>query len=141
MATQGARRNNRRTMLWGMLLNIVLAVAALFLRIHIWLGFNFSGRDQRYEGDRVYRNIPAPCSSKTHQGEIPGIRGAYGRVGPSPEGVSGRVYIAGILPNSPENLEHWIRSPKQVDPNTDMPEMSVPESDARDIVAYLFTLR
>ena len=72
---------------------------------------------------------------------IPGIRPARGLVGPPLEGVADRMYIAGALPNNPDNLIRWIRGPRDINPKTDMPNMSVTESDARDIAAYLLTLR
>ena len=44
-------------------------------------------------------------------------------------------------PNTPENLVHWIRYPRRVDEDTAMPYMNVSERDARDIIAFLYTLR
>jgi len=35
----------------------------------------------------------------------------------------------------------WLRHTKEVDPMTAMPELGVTEQDARDIAAYLATLR
>lgn len=72
---------------------------------------------------------------------IPGIRGADGRTGPSLERIAKRVYLAGVLPNTPEEMAHWIRAPEAIDPRTAMPNMGVSESDARDITAYLYTLK
>jgi cytochrome c len=72
---------------------------------------------------------------------IPGITGANALVGPPLLHWSKRVYIAGELPNTPENLEHWIQHPTQVEPGTAMPDMGVTEQDSRDIAAYLYSLR
>jgi cytochrome c len=72
---------------------------------------------------------------------IPGIPGANGQVGPSLEGIGGRVYLAGQLPNTPENLMKWVEDPQGIRPGTAMPDMGVTEEDARDITAYLYTLR
>jgi cytochrome c len=72
---------------------------------------------------------------------IPGIRQAEGLVGPPLAGVTERMYIAGTLPNNPDNLVRWIRGPQEINPKTDMPNMAVTESDARDIAAYLLSLR
>ena len=44
------------------------------------------------------------------------MRGARGKVGPSLDGIAGRVYIAGRLSNTPENLEAWIVDPQAIDP-------------------------
>jgi len=72
---------------------------------------------------------------------ISGIAGARGLVGPPLTGVGGRSIIAGELANTPENLEHWIENPQSVEPNTDMPNLGVTPAQARDIAAYLYTLR
>jgi putative membrane protein len=72
---------------------------------------------------------------------IPGVRTARARVGPPLEGVATRVYIAGHVPNTPGNMEDFIRYPHRHDPLTVMPETGVTEQDARDLAAYLYTLR
>jgi cytochrome c2 len=72
---------------------------------------------------------------------IPGVAGAQGLVGPPLDGIGNRQYIAGELPNTPENMMRWIQHPHQVEPHTLMPEMNVSEQDSRDIAAYLYTLR
>jgi cytochrome c2 len=72
---------------------------------------------------------------------IPGIRTANGTVGPPLAGIANRAYLAGQLSNSPSNMILWIQQPQHVEPGTAMPDMGVSESDARDITAYLYTLR
>lgn len=72
---------------------------------------------------------------------IPGVAGANGLVGPPLAGVATRAYIAGVLPNAPENMRRWIQDPKSVDSLTAMPNVGVTASDARHIAAYLYTLR
>jgi len=72
---------------------------------------------------------------------IPGVPGANALVGPPLEGIAKRVYIAGVLANTPDNLVKWIQSPREVDPKTAMPDMGVTIRDARDIAGYLYTLR
>ena len=52
-----------------------------------------------------------------------------------------RVYVAGHLPNTPPAMEEWIRHPRDVNPRTAMPDTGVTVTDARDIAAYLYTLR
>jgi cytochrome c1 len=46
-----------------------------------------------------------------------------------------------VLPNTPADMERWLRNPPAVDPRTAMPDMGVTEQDARDIAAYLYTLK
>jgi cytochrome c2 len=72
---------------------------------------------------------------------IPGIRGADALVGPPLAGIASRAYIAGVLPNTPETMMLWIRNPQAVDSLTAMPNTGVTAGDARDIAAYLYTLR
>jgi mono/diheme cytochrome c family protein len=71
---------------------------------------------------------------------IPGIVGAIAHVGPPLEGIASRKYLAGRLPNTPENMLRWIRDPKGVNPATLMPNLEVTEAHALDIAAYLATL-
>jgi cytochrome c oxidase assembly factor CtaG/cytochrome c2 len=72
---------------------------------------------------------------------IPGVTGARGMVGPPLGQVSQRVFIAGVLPNQPDNMIRWIENPPGIDPKTAMPNMGVTARDARDIASYLYTLR
>ncbi len=81
--------------------------------------------------------VPYGCGS-CHV--IPGVPGANGRVGPALVGIGDRSMIAGRLPNTPANLEHWIVDPQGVDPGNDMPNMGVSDQSAADIAAYLYTL-
>ena len=72
---------------------------------------------------------------------IPGISGAAGLVGPPLSGMANRVYIAGVLRNTPENMVRWIENPKAVDEKTVMPNIGVTPKDASDIAGYLYTLQ
>jgi mono/diheme cytochrome c family protein len=72
---------------------------------------------------------------------IPGVTSSSPHVGPPLEGIAERLLIAGKLPNTPENMVRWLRHTHEIDPRSAMPEMGVSEQDARDIAAYLGTLR
>ena len=72
---------------------------------------------------------------------IPGVQGAAGTIGPSLDRLGRRVYVAGVVPNSPPELARWIRTPEAVKPGTGMPNAGVTDSDAKDMVAYLYRLR
>jgi cytochrome c2 len=72
---------------------------------------------------------------------IPGISGARGLVGPPLLWFSRRTFIAGELPNTPANLIRWVRNPPSVEPGTAMPVLGLDEQQARDVAAYLYTLR
>lgn len=73
--------------------------------------------------------------------EIPTVTGARGSVGPSLDGVATKYYLAGELPNSPENLRRWIQFPHSINPRTVMPDMNVTDADAADITTFLETLK
>ncbi|MCV0397294.1 MAG: hypothetical protein K5878_18210 [Rhizobiaceae bacterium] len=49
--------------------------------------------------------------------------------------MSERKYIAGVLPNSRENLVRWIRDPQGIYPPTATPNLGVTEKHARDVDA------
>jgi cytochrome c len=70
---------------------------------------------------------------------IAGLPGANGSIGPPLERLAQRVYVAGRLANTPDNLIRWIRDPRGVDPQTAMPAVGLDEAGARDIAAYLYT--
>jgi len=72
---------------------------------------------------------------------VPGVTGANGMVGPPLEYFSRRAYIAGEVPNDPEFLIRWIEVPQAIEPGTVMPNLGVSEGQARNIAAYLYTLR
>jgi cytochrome c len=72
---------------------------------------------------------------------IPGIPDARGNVGPPLLYFGDRTFVGGEVPNTPPNLIQWIQSPKSIEPGTAMPDLGVTEQQARDIAAYLYTLR
>ena len=71
---------------------------------------------------------------------VPGVRGPISQVGPPLEEIALRSYLAGVLPNTPENLVRWLLDPPAIDPRTAMPSVGMSETDAKDIAAYLLTL-
>lgn len=73
--------------------------------------------------------------------EIPGIADAHGLVGPPLTGFGRRTMIAGLLPNTPGNLVLWLQHPQQVVPGNAMPDEGLTDAQARDVAAYLYTLR
>jgi mono/diheme cytochrome c family protein len=72
---------------------------------------------------------------------IPRVRGADGVVGPPLTSWAERAYIGGELPNVPRNLVSWIMNAPSIEPNVAMPNLGVSEAQAKDIAAYLYTLR
>jgi cytochrome c len=109
-----------------------------------WSCQQAQGREPRYaiEGGNADRGKAAiemyGCGS-CHM--IPGVRDATGTVGPPLIVWSRRTYIAGEVPNTPEYLVRWIEVPQAIEPGTAMPNLGVTEGHARDIAAYLYTIK
>ena len=93
------------------------------------------GGNARHGSERIAALGCAACHT------IPGVRNADGNVGPPLTRFGDRTYIAGMLRNTPPNLIRWIREPQAVIPGNAMPNMGISEVDARDVAAYLYTLR
>jgi cytochrome c oxidase subunit II len=61
-------------------------------------------------------------------------------IGPNLANIGSRRYIAaGTLPNTEDNLTHWIQHPWSVKHGVLMPELGLSETDARTLAAYLRT--
>lgn len=73
--------------------------------------------------------------------EIPGVRNARGRLGPTLASFSSRAYIAGEIPIDAATLAAWLVDPRALVPDTPMPAMGVSPDDATAMAAYLLTLR
>ena len=73
--------------------------------------------------------------------DIPGDLLAVGKAGPPLAHIARRAVIAGVLPNTPDSLARWVRLPQEVVPGNAMPDMGLTEAQARDVAAYLETLR
>lgn len=72
---------------------------------------------------------------------IPGIERATATVGPPLTQVAVRHYLGGHLTNTPGNMIRWIQHPQLIDPKNAMPELGVTDQDAKDVAAFLYTLR
>ena len=72
---------------------------------------------------------------------IPGIRGANGLVGPPLAGIASRMYVGGVLTNTPDHMIAWLENPKSWAPKTAMPDLGVTHGDAVNIASYLYTLK
>jgi cytochrome c oxidase subunit 2 len=67
---------------------------------------------------------------------------AKAHVGPDLTHFESRQQIgAGILDNTPENLDRWLRNPQDVKPGVAMPNFQFTENQVAQLAAYLETLR
>ena len=71
---------------------------------------------------------------------VEGIEGANGLVAPRLENFANRTLLAGTFPNVPRFLVPWLMSPPSLKAQTEMPDLGIAETEARDIASYLYTL-
>lgn len=69
---------------------------------------------------------------------IPGLPGAHGQVAPPLAGLRKRVYLAGVVRNTADNLVQWIVDPRSLSPRTAMPVTGISRREAADVAAYLY---
>lgn len=99
-----------------------------------------------FEGQHVAGDVPAGHAAIVRFGcgachRVPGVERAHGRVAPALDDLRNQRYLAGRIPNTPENLVRFIMEPQAISPGSAMPNMGVTEIEARNIVAYLFSVR
>ncbi len=73
--------------------------------------------------------------------EIPGVAWPKGRMGGSLHGFAERSLIAGRFPNQPAILVRWVADAPSLAPGSGMPPQPLSPEEARDVAAYLYTLR
>jgi mono/diheme cytochrome c family protein len=97
--------------------------------------------------DRVEKpNVERGKDAAKHYGcigchTIPGLVGPEAGLGPPLDGIAARAMLGGVLPNSLDNMVLWLRAPQAFSPHSAMPMLGVTERDARDIAAFLDTLK
>lgn len=72
----------------------------------------------------------------------PGVGGPQGRIGPSLAHVASQPTLSNAtFKNTPENLAQFIQQPASLNPASSMPPLNVTPDDARDLTAYLMSLK
>jgi cytochrome c1 len=72
---------------------------------------------------------------------IPGVARADGLVGPPLMQMGQRIFIAGMLRNTPANLATWVLDPQRFAPGNAMPSTGLTPQEAADVAAFLESLR
>ena len=72
---------------------------------------------------------------------IPGVPKGDGTSAPSLAHWSKHETFIEAYPNTPANLIKWLQNPSHMKPGTRMPNLNVSEKDARDMTAYLFSIK
>lgn len=92
-----------------------------------------TGGDIKRAPDLIRRYGCAGCHT------IPGVPGGDGQVGGPLKDIRQRVYVGGVITNSPDNMIKWIVSPQSFSPRSAMPATGISEAEARDVAAYLYS--
>lgn len=129
-----ARHGRDRIALTGLLLCLLITLSACLTAT--------SERMTLITGGNVARGrVLAKQHGCTTCHVIPGISGPKAWAAPPLTAWAERQYIAGSLPNTPENLIAWLEDPQAIAPETAMPKIDLSEQEILDIGAYLYTLR
>ena len=109
--------------------------AAIVITFGIW-AFPISAQsiDAQLEQGKTLM-ITKGCSSCHQLTKLPAAKGL---VGPPLDKMASQSYIAGVLPNSRENLTKFLLDPKKFHSDTAMPTPDISEQEARHITDYLF---
>jgi cytochrome c oxidase subunit 2 len=54
--------------------------------------------------------------------------------------MSRKTLAAGMVPNTPENLKHWVKDPQEIKEGCLMPAFGLTQSEGDDVVKYLLSL-
>ena len=136
-------RRPRRWLVAGIGGLVVIAAAGL----SVWAAEYNSAREKRRLAEELTGgNVEMAEAHVLRYGcagchTIPGISGPQGLVGPPLADIGKRVYIAGVITNTPDNMVRWIVDPPSIDPQTAMPVTGISVAEARDVAAYLYALR
>src|ERR1051325_2730160 len=123
MTNESMNRLGTGALLLVFLILAIALVANVGKRTPVMEEQNMSGGDPRLGSQAIQKYGCGTC----HQ--IPGIAGADGRVGPKLVHLSKTSFLAGELPNNPDDLILWIQHPQQIRPGNDMPDLGVSEND------------
>jgi cytochrome c oxidase subunit 2 len=87
-------------------------------------------------GERLFLN--GSCSSCHAIDGTP----AHGYIGPNLTHMGSRSTLgSGVIPNTPEELAHWITSNQSIKPGNQMPDVPLPPAQLHALVAYLESLK
>jgi cytochrome c len=126
---------------WQLLLSAVLIGALATAVLLTWksqhqsreVAVAMAGGDPARAPDIIRRYGCAGCHT------ISGIPGGDGKVGGELGSIKGRVFVGGVVTNTPDNLIAWIVSPQTFSPRTAMPTTGISEAEARDVATYLYS--
>jgi cytochrome c len=123
----------------GTILAIVLVTVA-WLTTESWMAASRSEAVARAltNGDPTHASVLVTRYGCGGCHTIPVLPAADGKVGPPLSGLRQRVFIAGVLPNTADNLINWIVAPRAYSPGSAMPVTGISKAEAGDVAAWLY---
>jgi cytochrome c len=123
---------------WGT--GAIMVVAAVWIVTQVWMAQRNADAVSRALTGGEPARAAAPITRYGCGGchTIAGLPGATGQVGPPLTGLRQRVFIAGVLPNTADNLVSWIVAPRRFSPGSAMPPTGIGLEEARDVASYLY---
>jgi cytochrome c2 len=123
----------------GVIIAIVLCTAA-WLTTEAWMAASQSDAVARAltGGDPAHASVVVTRYGCGGCHTIPGVPAADGKVGPPLGGIREHVFIAGLLPNTADNLINWIVEPRAYSPHSAMPVTGISKAEARDVAAWIY---
>ncbi|WAJ71672.1 c-type cytochrome [Catenovulum adriaticum] len=109
------------------------AFTIITLGITISLSLDCVAREHVDDGQKLM--ISKGCSSCHQLAKLPSAKGL---VGPPLDNMALQSYIAGVLPNSRENLTKFLLNPQQFHPDTAMPKPEITQQEAQRLTDYLW---
>jgi cytochrome c len=120
--------------IFALLLGLAGAVAFAAWKIDDEAPAGYSGNPRR--GKNLIVTYGCPSCHVMHD-----VASPRGLVGPPLDDMAKRAYIAGRFANDEIWMMLWLQNPQRLAPGNGMPDLRVSERDARDLAAYLATLR
>jgi cytochrome c2 len=110
-------------------------VLLFFMGISLVISPSYGSDSPQNKDEGQTLMISKGCSSCHQLAKLPAAKGL---VGPPLNNMAAQNYIAGVLPNSRENLTRFLLNPQKFHPDTAMPTPNLSEQEARRITDYLW---
>lgn len=114
-----------------------ISTPALIIVFVLGIAFNLSHKEANAKPQNTGQKlmISKGCSSCHQLAKLPAAKGL---VGPPLDNMAKQSYIAGVLPNTRENLTRFLLNPQQFHPDTAMPKPEITQQEAQRLTDYLW---
>jgi cytochrome c1 len=137
---------------WGVehsafiLAGVLVAIVAIVAGVYLYHQARYSAEQRQAaiaatggQPDRAPQLLKLYGCTGCHT--LPGGTEPAGQVGPDLVNIARRLYVGGVVTNTPDNLVAFIVDPRAIDPKSAMPRTGITEGEARDVAAYLYSIK